>query len=87
MVIATSLAALGLTGVFATWSFLARMAVTPEAPASLQLALDAMDEGRFEDAKSMVGRLQRSDLSQEAIGGLLFVLGAAKSHEAADEWS
>ena len=72
---------------FATWSYLARMAVRREYPVSLNMALYALDVKAYDKAKDVIGEVQRrSDIPQD-FGGALFVLGAVKAYQADSEWS
>lgn len=87
MVLVGSLAFLALAATFATWSYLAHLAVSDKDLATLARALEAMDNKDFEEARSIVGRMQRKDDEPYGLGPSLFVLGAAKAAEAEQEWS
>jgi len=87
---------MGLTGlalavvcgsVFATWSYLAHLAVDDPDLKTIEMALVALDADRFEEAKSIVGQIQEQPNPQPEFGGALFVLGAAKAAQADQEWS
>ena len=66
----------------AAWAYLASVALRSGQP-SLDAALDALDQRRFDEARTTVnkllngGRLPRSDY-----GGPLYILGAIKTHDA-----
>jgi len=76
-----------LAGMFATWSYLAQLVVDPVEPVTLQMVLAALDRQDFDEAKSLIGFLQRQSGEQSNLGGALFVLGAVKVHQAESEWS
>ena len=76
-----------LTSVFAAWSYVAHLAVESLKPATIEMALDAMDAGKFEDAKSIVVGMQSRVATPELVGGAMFVLGALKVREAEQELS
>lgn len=73
--------------VFASWSYMARLAVEAIEPVTLDSAIAALDQGRFEDAEAMIGDMHQLPASQELLGGAMFVLGALKSREAELETS
>jgi len=81
------LAFIALGGTFAAWSYLAHLAVSEENTATLARALEAMDNGDFEKARSIVGRMESKEDEPYGLGGSLFVLGAVKAAEAEQEWS
>jgi tetratricopeptide (TPR) repeat protein len=70
---------------FAVWSYFGQVALEELDPESVEAAIAALDEGRFGDAKSLVGQMQQQPAAPELLGGALFVLGAVKSHEALEE--
>ncbi len=72
---------------FATWSYLAHLAVHSGEQFSLARALVALDEQDFEKAKNIVGEMQRQGGDSEEFGGALFVLGTVKAAQADLEWS
>ena len=75
------------SSVFATWSYLAHLAVDEQDENTLEMALQALDASRFEEAKTIVGEMQQqADMTPE-FGGALFVLGAVKAAQAELEWS
>ncbi len=78
---------LGLGSLFATWSYLAHMAVQREFPVSLGMALYALDVKEYDKAKHVIGQLERRSETPQDFGGALFVLGAAKAYQADSEWS
>jgi TolA-binding protein len=81
MVLCGALGVLIASCVFACWSYLAHLAVDKREPASLAMALFALDEGRLEDARAIVGQMQ-NEPRPEMFGGALYVLGALKVAEA-----
>jgi tetratricopeptide (TPR) repeat protein len=84
--ILTSVAGLTMLGlVFASWSYFGQVALETADPASIELAIKALDEGRPDDAKSIIGQMQRQPAAPELLGGALFVLGAVKAQEADHE--
>lgn len=87
LVLVGSLTIVGLGVMFATWSYLARLAVSRQKPVAMATALAALDEGNYEEAKNLVGRLETRPDMPSHFGGALFVLGAAKAQEADSEWS
>lgn len=78
---------IGLAGTFAAWSYLAHLAVSEKNPATLARAMEAMDNKNFEEARSIVGRMQSDSTQEYGLGASLFVLGIVKSAEAELEWS
>ena len=57
-------------------------------PVTLEMVLEALDEGYYRDAREMGEKLQRQDtLSTEELGGPVFALGAAAAYEADGTWS
>ena len=83
MMIIGSVAGLVLLGAaFAAWSYFGQIALEPVDPASIELAIAALDAGRYDEAKLLVGQMQRQPAAPELLGGALFVLGAVKAHEA-----
>ena len=74
-------------GVFAVWSYLAHLAVSGEDRYTLARALVALDERNYEEAKNIVGEMQRRGSDSEEFGGALYVLGAVKAAMAELEWS
>jgi tetratricopeptide (TPR) repeat protein len=82
--------AIGLTllgALFASWSYFGQVALETVDPTSIELAIKALDEGRFGDAKAIIGQMQRQPAAPELLGGALFVLGAVKAQEAEEEIS
>ena len=73
--------------VLALWSYLAHLAVSEEDPITLQMALDALSEGNYEEAETLIGQLQQQPQNPDDFGGALFVLGAVKANQADNEWS
>lgn len=74
-------------GVFATWSYLAHLAVNYEEKYTLARALEALDRKDYEEAKNIVGEMQQAGGDPEEFGGSLYVLGAVKAAQADLEWS
>lgn len=71
----------------ALWLTMAEIAVAPDA-ATVSRALEALDAGENELAKSIIRDLQEDDdLSASDFGGGLYVLGALKVREAQKQWS
>ncbi len=87
MAIVGSLAFVALSGVLTAWSYLAHLAVDEKNPATLARALEAMDNENFEEARSIVGHMQKNKDEPYGLGGSLLVLGAVKAAEAELEWS
>ncbi len=87
MALVGSVAITLLGGVFAVWSYLAHLAVDQEPPATLEMALEAMDNREFEEARILIGRMQRHPQDPDDFGGGLFVLGSVKASQAESEWS
>jgi tetratricopeptide (TPR) repeat protein len=86
--IAASVSGLSILGlVFASWSYFGQVALEAADPANVELAIQALDEGRPEDAKSIIGQMQRQPAAPELLGGALFVLGAVKAQEGDQEVS
>ena len=67
---------MSLGGVFAMWSYLGHLADDVINPAELKRALAMLDEGKYEDAKSIIAVMQRQRGEPEVLGGAMFVLGA-----------
>lgn len=74
-------------GVFATWSYLAHLAVDEEELYTFARALAALEEKRYEDAKNIVGEMQQRGTEPDEFGGALLILGSVKSAMADLEWS
>ncbi|HEX6963882.1 MAG TPA: hypothetical protein VF175_18590, partial [Lacipirellula sp.] len=77
---AVGLTLLGM--LFASWSYFGQVALEPVDPSKVEAAIAALDAGLFEEAKMLVGQMQRQPAPPELLGGALFVLGAVKAHEA-----
>ena len=83
VMIITGVVGLILLGtVFAAWSYYGQIALEPIDLASVEAAIAALDEARYDDAKTLVGHMQRKPGTPKMLGGALFVLGAVKAHEA-----
>ena len=76
-----------LAGLFAAWSYVAHLAIDSLKPATIDMALAALDAGKLDEAKSIVGDMQNLVATPELIGGAMFVLGAVKAREADAEAS
>lgn len=76
-----------LATVLAVWSYAARLAVKSLEGPTIDMALEALDAGRYDEAKAIVGDMQDQAATPELIGGAMFVLGAAKAQEAELETS
>ena len=87
MAVVGSLAVVGFGSTFAAWSYLAHLAVSEENPATLARAMEAMDKENYEEARSIVTRMQGNSNEIDGLGSSLFVLGAVKAAEAELEWS
>jgi tetratricopeptide (TPR) repeat protein len=87
IVFACTAGLLALACVFASWSYMAHLAVEAIEPVTLDGAIAALDQGRFDDAAAMIGDMHRMPASQELLGGAMFVLGAIKAHEAEQDSS
>ena len=74
-------------GVFATWSYLAHLAINHEERYSLARALVALEDKDYEKAKNIVGEMQQQGGEAQEFGGALYVLGAVKAAQADLEWS
>ena len=81
MIVVGGTALITLLGLFGVWSYMAQLAVDPVDRPSLAMALFAFDEGRLDDARAIVGKMQH-EARPEMFGGALFVLGAVKANEA-----
>src|SRR5688500_13007232 len=74
-IIITSAVGMVLLGsLFAAWSYFGQIALEPVDPLTVELAIAALDEGRHDDAKMLVGQMQRQPATPELLGGALFVL-------------
>lgn len=87
MTLVVSVAITVLGSVFAVWSYLAHLAVNKEDPATLEMALAALDNREFEEAKILIGKMQMHPQDPDDFGGALFVLGSVKAFQAENEWS
>ncbi len=74
-------------GMFAIWSYLAHLAVSHEEQYTLARALAALDNKEYEQAKNIVGEMQKRGADEADFGGALFVLGSVKAAQAEQEWS
>ena len=69
------------------WLISSQAAAGPE-PVKIEEALQALDKGDFELAKSLVEQIQeQAIIPPHEYGGPLFVLGAVKSNRAEKQWS
>lgn len=76
-----------LASVFAAWSYVAHLAIDSLKPVTIEMALEALDAGKLEEAKAIVGDMQSQVATPKLIGGAMFVLGAVKAREADAEAS
>lgn len=57
-------------------------------PVTLEMALEKLDLGAYDDAREMANRLkEQADLPMDELGGPAFVLGAAAARQAEQTWS
>ena len=76
-----------IASTMAGWAYLASVALR-SGDLSIDVALRALDDGRFEEARAIVGRMLKSGrLERGEYGGPLFVLGAVKTYEAGNQAS
>jgi tetratricopeptide (TPR) repeat protein len=69
-------------GTITAWTYLARVALE-SGQVPLSVALNALDRGEAEQARSLVGRMLTSGLLPKSeYGGPLYVLGAIKTYDA-----
>ncbi len=87
MLIVGSVALVVLGSLITSWSYMARIAVMQEDRATLARALEALDNHKYEEARSIVRRMQQKEDASQTFGSALFVLGAVKAYEAEQEWS
>ena len=57
-----------LAAVFATWSFVAHLAVESLQPVTVEMVLAALDAGNFEEAKATVGEMQPQAATPRTVG-------------------
>jgi tetratricopeptide (TPR) repeat protein len=76
-----------LASVFAAWSLIAHLAVESLQPVTVEMALEALDAGKYEDAKAIIGDMQPQLATPQLLGGAMFVLGVVKAHDAEIETS
>src|SRR5690606_3920818 len=71
-----------IAGPMAGWAYLAKVALHA-GELSIATALEALDEGRYEEARAGVGRMLKNGLTpRHEFGGPLYVLGAVKMVDA-----
>jgi tetratricopeptide (TPR) repeat protein len=76
-----------MAGVVVGWLVIAAQG-PPGGPVTLEMALEALDEGSYSDARKLAENLQtQGGLSMDELGGPVFVLGAAAASEADETWS
>jgi len=82
-------ACVGLLGGLTVVGLLARQAQdSADGTATLEEALEALDEGAYAEARSLAEVLRdQGQLPFEQLGGPVFVLGAVACYEADDTWS
>lgn len=71
-----------LAAVVAASSYYGQVALEPVDPASVEAAIAAVEAGRYDEAKQLVGQMQHRPATPKLLGGALLVLGAIKAHEA-----
>ncbi|MEN1679830.1 MAG: tetratricopeptide repeat protein [Planctomycetota bacterium] len=87
----TALVAGGLLGMatatVGVWIWVAALTVS-EPPASIEIALEKLDEGDLEFATNYVRKMQQDNvILTRDYGGPLFVLGAVRAAEAEEQWA
>jgi tetratricopeptide (TPR) repeat protein len=82
MAISGLLALLLLGGTVAAYSLAGQYAEGVVERDYVQLALKALDQGKFDDAKSLIGQMQQQPASPRQLSSALFVLGVVKAQEA-----
>ena len=74
-----------ISGLAVAWTYIASLAIESERE-NLALAFKSLDEGDYEQARSLVRQVLNSGaLPSHEHGGPLFVLGAVKTHDAASD--
>ncbi len=86
MALLGSLILIALVAMFSVWSYVGHVAVLETNGVTLDMALEALDQQEYEEARNLVNRLQKKPNSID-FGGSLFVLGAIKAYQADAEWS
>lgn len=74
-----------LVAMFATWSLLAHVAVDSLTPVTIASAFEALDQGRYDDARAIIADMQDRPATPDLLSGALVVLGTAKAQEANEE--
>jgi tetratricopeptide (TPR) repeat protein len=87
MALAGAAGLVALSGVLAVWSFVARLAVESLKPATIEMALAALDAGDYDHAAAIISDMQSQAATPELVGGAMFVLGAVKARDADAETS
>jgi tetratricopeptide (TPR) repeat protein len=77
---------IGLVTMFAIWSYVGHVTVLEDNSVTLEMALEALDQEKFDEARNLINRLQRQPGAGD-FGGSLFVLGVVKANQADTEWS
>ncbi|QEG33063.1 tetratricopeptide repeat protein [Bythopirellula goksoeyrii] len=80
-------AAIGLVGLFAFWSYLGHVTVVDVPVITLDMAWEALDQQKYEEARNIIVEIQRNPKDLEDFGSYLYILGAVKSYQADKEWS
>ncbi|WP_146450949.1 tetratricopeptide repeat protein [Bythopirellula polymerisocia] len=86
-IILGSLTAIGLAGLFAFWSYLGHVTVVDVPVVTLDVAWQALDQRKFEEARNVISEIQRNPSGLTDFGSYLYILGAVKSYQADKEWS
>jgi len=86
--LATAVAAAAtLIGAFTGWNYVANLAIENKNAVTLEMALAALDQEKYEVAEMLANQLQRQRRLASNVGGMLYVLGSVKAHQADLEWS
>ncbi len=80
------LALAALVGTFGMWSYVGHVAVLDVKEVTLEMAFQALDEQKYEEARLLVNRLNKQP-GEADVGASLFILGAVKAYQADGEWS
>jgi hypothetical protein len=72
-----------LAAMLAVWSYIAHLAVSSLEPVSLGEALAALDAGRNDEARALIGDMQEQVATPALVGGARRVLGAMQGRSEA----
>ena len=78
---------IALLGLFAFWSYLGHVTVVDLPVVTLDMAWEALDQEKYEEARTLISEIQRNPKNLKDFGSYLYILGAVKSHQADKEWS